>query len=834
MSLEVLLRQPLPAQIEETLASFSPSKPAHQLQLVTALLKYTVPEAFLHVPRETQDAIAAAFRSAVGLGNLVAKIAMLSSLKADLSQDLVAALNCHLALLEKVLAPRILLQMARLPLELREADKLLFRGKCYSVVREADLRFHGLVVPRALSSMSAYTGFLCRELFSLYGEADIRAINSLVLSLFSLSAELALFFYEYVFHREYIAHLQSSLENMKRYERKLLLAKFFEFVSVRFLRSSAPQLDTIAALYVLARTYLDTSVWDEFMANHIVSRYNYALNLLFALSASGDFDVSAFELLLLRLLAAWGNPALVTEEPVIRQEYRTHMLLCMCMQLPQSSIKRMIGDSAFLSAISTRLSSHSDRVKALGVFFADSVCVMAGEQKIFSMDNINIELDIPTTRLKASEIHITPDDAWDIIEAPEVVESPTEDMKEMERAFQPISLRDEDAMSEEVEEDDPTMQSKPVSAPIYVRDILAYLSADTKDAQAYEKQKLALQAAPTILRQKLAFGTEVAFYAEEIMSLLAGLTNQYDEANFETSKLNAMIAVVVSYPKVTAHVCHLLLTGDYSLQQRMCLLSCISLSARELRGFDDESVRQSFQKTDFPSKKLPPQLHNQYMASENTDYGYNSIENSIQNQLMQEASEEARDELSGGKILRISLALKKKSMESAKEVSLSKEAMANFRKTVGHTFFFPLVAVWYESGGIDIGPYTPILIAHFIRTLSLILHAAYPAAVDLNDMISEYVRLICPVIQMVTPDQLQVIESAVTGFLLVLDICDTEFLVQNFGQQITDVESAVASWWELLIEDKVKSLCAGLLLRIGEMKKSMETVLLDRASQGFF
>ena len=87
---------------------------------------------------------------------------------------------------------------------------------------------------------------------------------------------------------------------------------------------------------------------------------------------------------------------------------------------------------------------------------------------------------------------------------------------------------------------------------------------------------------------------------------------------------------------------------------------------------------------------------------------------------------------------------------------------------------------------------------------------------------------------MVTPDQLQVIESAVTGFLLVLDICDSEFLVQNFGQQITDVESAVASWWELLIEDKVKSLCAGLLLRIGEMKKSMETLLLDRASQGFF
>lgn len=827
MSLDILLTQPLAPDIEACITSYHPTKPAHHLLLVTALLKYTVPQAYLQLPGSTQDIIASAFRSAIGLGNLIAKIASLSSAPADSAQSPSSLLNCHLRLLDQVLQPQLMLQMCQTPLELREADRLLFRGKCYSVVREADLKHHDLLLPRVLTSMAAYTAFLCRELRFLQGKIDTKSANSLILSLFSLSGELALLFFDCMFLRENSVVLKSAVAAMRRFERKMVLTKFFDYVSVRYLKHGTSQLDIIAAVYVLVKANMDDSVWDVLMVNPILSRYNYSLNLLAALSIRGGLSKADFEQLVIKLLAYWGNSGLIAQEPVVRQEYRTHLLVCLCMQLPSEDAKSMMNHQNFVGAISNRLSSLSDKVKYLGVYFADSICRMAGENKIFDMDISSAALDLPELKLSTADVLLTEDDAWDILATPEVVEPSSEEVNQIERALQPISIADE-AMSDE--EDDPTLNTaKPVVAPIYIRDLLAYLTSDpSKDNQAYEKRKKALETAPTLLRQKLQFGTEVAFYAEELMSMFAALTNEYDENNFEGQKLNCMIALVASYPKITTHVCHLLLTGDYSLQQRMCLLSCMSLAARELRGYNDESVAMA--PVDFPSKRLPEKLHNQYMA---LDYGYNAIESSIQHQLMHQASEDARDQIHGGKVLRISLALKKKSAEPT-PARISQEALVRFRKTVGASFFFPLVAIWYESGGINIGPYTPILVAHFIRTLSLILHAAYPAATNFNDMVGEYIGLVCPILQKVDTGELQLIESIVTGLLLILDVCDAEFLVHNYHPQLATIESTVAEWWESLIEDKVKSLCAGLLLKISGMRTDMEKLILDQVNQGFF
>lgn len=830
MSLDILGTQPLPEAIESCLDSYHPTKPAHHLLLVTALLKYTVPQAYLHLPSKTKDSVASAFRSAVGLGNLIAKIASLSS--APDSPGLAPLLNCHLLLLHKVLAPQLTLCMCRTALELKEIDRLLFRGKCYSVVREADLKHHGLEIPPLLTSMAAYTAFLCRELGYLQRLVDVKASNGLILSLFSLSGELALLFFHSVFQRDNVALLRTAVGAMRRFERKMVLTKFFDFVATRFWNRGVALLDSLAAVYVLTNAYLDNSVWDILMLNPILSRYSYSLNHLAALSAHSGLSAADYERLVLGLLASWGSSGLISQEPVVRQENRTHLLICLCGQLAPEAVKSMVNHQDFVSAISNRLSSLSDRVKFLGVYFADSVCKMAGEPQIFDME-IPADLVLPDARLTAADVILNEEDAWDILASPQVVEPPSHDVVQLEHALRPVSIAD-DNMSDE--EDDPTLNTaKPVLAPIYVRDILAYLTSDSsKDNQAYEKQKIALQTAPTLLRQKLHFGTEVAFFAEELMSMLVALPNQYDEPGFEAQRLNAMIAVVVSYPKITTHTCHLLLTGDYSLQQRICLLSCMSLAARELRGFEDESVRKAFKQTNFPTKQLPEKLHRQYLAADTSDYGYNSIEASIQNQLMSQASEDARDQIHGGKILRISLALTKKTGEISQPGNISHEALVQFRKTVGTSFFFPLVAVWYESGGINIGPYTPVLVAHFVRTLSIILHAAYPAAVNFHDMVGEYIALVCPLLEKVTPSELQLIESIVTGLLLIVDVCDGQFLIQNYNNQLSVVERTVAGWWEELIEDKVKSLCAGLLLKLGTLRTDMEKLILDNVNQGFF
>ncbi|OBA20891.1 hypothetical protein METBIDRAFT_166152 [Metschnikowia bicuspidata var. bicuspidata NRRL YB-4993] len=820
--MDILKGSPLPAQIQECIRSVDLSRDVDLLRLVSTLLKYTVPQTYLSLPGPCQDAVSRVFRTVVGLGNLTARIGMFSRQKTDLPRDVCKALDAHMQLLHKALAPGLVGELvfsASLAAR-REIEKLLFKGKTYAIVREAALNYSDMHVPPMLQNMDAYTGFLATELLLLEDAASF----SVALLSFGNSAA----FFDVLFSRAHADFLRQTVGTMKRFERKQVLVKFLDFAFSRYLGSGASS-EAVVAVSVLSREIIDNSVWDELLLEKVVSRYSYPLNSMVALL------VDSAPSLVPKFLATWGAAAGLVNEPIVKQGYRTHLLLCLCAQLPPGELQDLLKLPAFVSAITNRLSSLSSQVKFLGVLFADKLSSMAQAQPIFDMNNMRDmqQPDFPADFLKSADFSLSVTGSWEVLESPYIVE--TGDLNsEAGIDLKPLTLQETPKKSFAAdlnmsdEEDDPTLASREkVPVPIYVRDLLSYLSVDSKDQSAYEKQKIALEITPTLLRQKLAFGSEVSFYANDLLAQLVGLSNQYDDNNFETSRLNAMIAVVVSYPDVSLHLCKLLLTGDYSLQQRLSLLSAMSFGARALRGYKDEIVDNSFKPTPFPSKTLPKKLHDQYTAM---DYGYSRIENSIQNALMRESSEEARDELSGGRVLRVSAKLRKE----PKTLEVSKDQLPNFRDIVGRLFFFPLVAVWYESGGINIGHYTPVLIAHYVRTLSLILHCAYPTAIDLKDMAGEYLTLVTPVLQKVGTDQLQVIESIVTGVTLICEILDPTFLITSFDGNLHIIESVLLQWWESLIDDRVKSLCAGLLLRLNRLRENMERTLLDQMNGALF
>lgn len=820
--MDILALSPLPAQIETCIQNTDLSNDVNRLRLVSALLKYTVPETYLLLPDTCQNQISRIFRSVIGLGNLVARIGMFSRLKTDLHRDISRALDAHTQLLAKVLAPGLVPELLQgsTPISRREIEKLLFKAKTYAIVREAALNFSNFYVPPVLQNMDAYIAFLTTELLVL------KDASPYAVSLLSLGNSPP--FFEVMFSRTNGHFLRKTVKNMKRFERKNVLVQLLDFVVVRYFKNS-PTGEISVAVSVLNTLLLDNSVWDDLLLEKVVSRYSYPLNLMVALLVS---NAAQF---LTKFLANWGASLVLTNEPIVKQGYRTHLLLCLCAQLPPNDLQGLLKLSAFVSAITNRLSSLSNQVKILGVFFADKLCKLAETSPIFDMNDLRDmrELDIPVDFIKRSDFSLSIEDAWDVVESPQVVEV---DCATADSVIDlgSLTLRENNSINTAVdvnmsdEEDDPTLATRnKVPAPIYVRDLLAYLSVDTKDTHAYEKLKIALEVTPTLLRQKLSFGTEVSFYAQDLLAQLVGLTNHYDEKNFETSRLNAMISVVVSCPDVTPHLCKLLLTGDYSLQQRLSLLSALSFGARALRGYQDEVVEKSFNSTEFPSQMLPKKLHDQYTSM---DYGYSRIENTIQNELMAESSSEARDELIGGKVLRVSAKLRKE----PKTLVVSKDQLSRFSDIVGSKFFFPLVAVWYESGGINIGHYTPVLIAHYVRTLSLILHCAYPTAIDLKEMASEYLTLVTPVLQQIKTDQLQVIESIVTGVLLICETLDPSYLITSFDGNLHIIESIILQFWESLIDDRVKSLCAGLLLRLNKLRENMERTILDQMNGGLY
>ncbi|KAL6014613.1 telomere binding protein [Candidozyma auris] len=838
---ETLREKPSAEQIEEALTVFNNGTPSHkeQLEVVVTLLKYTVPDVYRHLTAPTQDVVAEAFRSTIGLGNLLTKIEMLLRSKADLSLDLLSVLNCHTRLLERVLSPGLLrhLLVGRSALEHREVDRLLFRGKCLSILREADYKLNGVYIPTVCRDSSSYASYLCHELLSVHKDCETKLLNMLIHSLQGVSHDTAFQFFDTMFAPNNLSFLRTCVFDMKRFERKSILLKFIQFVQNAYLRKDIQ--DLVPAIFSLTHYCFDNTVWDSIMMESIISRSSYSVNTLAAHLAKRGLDDDNFISLVHKNFQVWGNAIHMKGEPIVVQGFRTHLLVSLCALVPKEILQTVLREKSFLDAISNRLQALSDRVRSLGVYLADKLCVFANQERIFNMEVSSLGVAFPEPITYFQQLSLK--EAWDLLEAP-TIEQPLPDVDELSQALKQSLRHDKDKAMNEAdaqmsdEEDDPTLSTTAkVQSPLYIRDLLAYLSTDTKAPQAYEKIQSALISAPNLLRQKKAFGNEVAFYAEELLSRLAGMTNYFEDKNFETLRLNAMLAVVVSHPPVTTHLCHLLLTGDYSLQQRMCLLSAMSLAARELRGYRDEAVARSYSLQSFPTQMLPRNLHQHYLVAGGQkleEYNDSAIQSEIQDMLIGETSENAKDELAGGRILRVSAGLQKKTKDSSQPL-VAKDALIQFNKSVGKTFFFPLLAIWYQSGGINIGEYTPLLVAHYIKTLSLILHSAYPSAADLFDMAREFLMFLVSLLPTLGADQTQMLEGVCTGVLLVMEVVDSNILVTEMSADLAKVQAHFATIWENIIDERVKSLCAGLMLRLDELQHKFERTIMDQMNRGF-
>ena len=67
-----------------------------------------------------------------------------------------------------------------------------------------------------------------------------------------------------------------------------------------------------------------------------------------------------------------------------------------------------------------------------------------------------------------------------------------------------------------------------------------------------------------------------------------------------------------------------------------------------------------------------------------------------------------------------------------------------------------------------------------------------------------------------------------TGILLICDILDDQYLMMHYYNEIDVFHRWLSLVWEDLIDDKIKSLFAGLLLRINELNEKFGRLLLDQ------
>lgn len=294
----------------------------------------------------------------------------------------------------------------------------------------------------------------------------------------------------------------------------------------------------------------------------------------------------------------------------------------------------LLRGSVWLNAISNRLGAPHQRARFLGMVVGEALSALVdkGDKRLnFKMEetdeeegkwykgltNISDEpgpldplrdtrVDIPQKRRERPQKPENrpvpqPPQTGFIIEELSDGEGPEED------DIVPYAKPDSDA---EDSDDDATLvrRDKP-KAPVYIRDLIKYL----RDTESYDHQKLALTTAPTLIRRKAEYGTEVSEHAEELASLLVGLSDKFEIEGFDELRVQGMIAIVVAKPeKMGQWFAKTFFDGDYSISQRASVLVVLGLSARELAGLETSDYAAA---AAFPSKSLPERVERLYISN---------------------------------------------------------------------------------------------------------------------------------------------------------------------------------------------------------------------------
>ncbi|KAL8703454.1 MAG: hypothetical protein Q9201_003359 [Fulgogasparrea decipioides] len=568
-------------------------------------------------------------------------------------------------------------------------------------------------------------------------------------------------------------------------------------------------------------------------------------------------------------LRTFGDKLCIKHAPILQQEGTTENLLLLTGYIhrvnPQN-VAEMARSSLYLNSISNRLASSSARASLLGMFVGMAVSELVDPpdkrmnfssaevtgpqaQRFVHLTAVRDPLgSIEDLRHDSATSESTIDEARKL---PPTKAIPLGDAGQALTRSKVVSIEEIDSASEPEDEDlptyakpdsdasdsddDPTIvnRDKP-TAPVYITGLLSGL----RDTENYDRHTLALTHASSLIRRKAAFGTEVTDNIEELASVLTSLQDKWSFENFQELRLQAMIAVLVAQPLEAGQwFSRTYFSGDYSVSQRATVLTTLGLGARELAGFGGDNttltkVNQVSKNADlsFPSQQLPPKLHKIYAP----EAPITSTSKQLENSILKPMALRAADALSGPNIL------KTRTFSSRMEVDEKRtKAIPNpLAKTVAHGFFFPLTGrfqIHLKSSGHNSVVTGTMLLPLYLRTLSLLLHAAGSSTLSLPLMTAEFLSLILALRSHSTASHLVVLDALLFAFLTVMEVNgDREGqrrLAQESGKEVLEMEEWIRGVFERVRgdgdeEERVRALAAGCLARVRDLVDSEERMLM--------
>lgn len=397
---------------------------------------------------------------------------------------------------------------------------------------------------------------------------------------------------------------------------------------------------------------------------------------------------------------------------------------------------------------------------------------------------------------------------------------------------------------EDSDDDATLVQRNKIKPPVYIRDLITFL----RDSENYDKQKLALQTAPVLIRRKANYGTEVSSHADELAGLLVGLQDKFEIDDFGDLRLQGMVSLVVSQPKSMAPwFARTFFEGDYSLSQRTSVLITLGLSARELAGFETSQYQAA---AAFPSKQLPEKMEQLYLAAttaSSDDSGLPSSKNlkalppsaldnitqSITSSFLAPLAADAADATTGPEVLKLqSFTARYKSANRSKP---RLRAIPNTTASLLATSFFLPLTAHFQVALRSSRPLilNPALLSLYLQTIGIIIHAAGPSTLSLPQLTSELWDLLLGV-RVHTMEDLGAKKGWMFAMASLLEVNGDNMrkLCETQGREVVETREWVGTVFHQTRgedggeENEVKMLAAGVLIKLGEAVEKYQALLM--------
>ncbi|KAJ5093516.1 hypothetical protein N7456_009377 [Penicillium angulare] len=609
-----------------------------------------------------------------------------------------------------------------------------------------------------------------------------------------------------------------------------------------------------------------------------------------ALIATYNNEDDALKSLLIRSLENFADKFAINHNSDREHDANAQVILVVAARLHRldpSQIKEVGHSGAFLTAISNRLASSSDRARIMGMIVGTGISELMeepGKSLKFDLEAMNSAetqwylslvrvqddvgsfetmkcllnpVDLNSAQVRETQKPKSSSRPQRIVEVVSEDEEDEEDESEDEDLI-PYEKPDEDV---DDDDEDPTLvqRNKP-TAPVYVRDLIAYL----RDNENVERYHLAITTAPSLIRRKIGFGTELAEQIEELALTIVGLQNDNNHPQFHECRLQSMIALIVSQPlKMGRWFTAIFFDGDLSQVQRSAVLTALGLSAREVAGNGEEDSKAlnlpTLQDTSFPSKRLSPALDAMFQqdSKENRNSPIATLTNEMSKTSLQPLAANAADTITGPNALKVrtfSSRMEVEKKRQQRDAQRRKNVTKDLYKVLAEGFFFPLTSrftiVMLQYSSSSISSYNPFTIPHiltlFLQTLSLILSTSGPHSTFLPGLTHETLSLLLSLHTSPISTDPTVTAALLTLLLAAIDLNiasgsnGEERLVTEYASKVIELREWASQVFDntpagsniasptapVDTQEQVRTLAAGIVVRVGEITERYQGRLM--------